>query len=276
MPQPLKGKSALITGATGVIGSAIARAFAREGCALILSGRSKEKLDELSGEIPGAEVVAADVSVQADIDALFSHLGKLDILVCSHGTYGEIGPFAESDPAQWMEAIKANLFGTVLCIRHALPLLQKSQRGKIITFAGGGEGALPNFSSYAASKSGVLRLTETLSKEDGFNSIDINAISPGAVKSGLTEALLAAGEKKAGIEMYQKNIQQIEEGGESPEKAAALAVFLASEQSSGLTGKNLSAIWDNWKDIPKYLKDIMESDVYSHRRIKPKDRGYDW
>ncbi len=276
MEQLFKGKRALITGATGVIGSAIARTFAAQGCVLVLSGRSKEKLDALAKEIPGSVVVACDVSVEAQVRALFGRVDKLDILVCAAGAYGDIGPLAESNASEWMRAIAVNLFGTVLCIQRALPMLQKSKRGKIITFAGGGEGALPNFSSYAASKAGVLRLTETLAREEAFKNIGINAISPGAVKSGLTEALIAAGEEKAGTEMYQKNVQQMEEGGASPEKAAALAVFLASEASDGLSGKNLSAIWDHWQDIPRHLKDIMESDVYASRRIKPKDRGYDW
>ncbi len=276
MPSSLKGKTALITGATGAIGSAIAYSFAREGCTLILSGRSKEKLDALTKEIPGTAAVAADVSFESDVDALFRDVSALDVLVCAAGTYGEIGPLSESKGADWMRAVSTNLFGTVLCIQRALPLLRKAAHGKIITFAGGGEGALPNFSSYAASKAGVLRLTETLAKEEAFKNIDINAISPGAVKSGLTQALIAAGEEKAGTEIYQKNVQQMEEGGESPEKAAALAVFLASEASNGLSGKNISAVWDSWRDIPKHLKEIMESDVYASRRIKPKDRGYEW
>lgn len=258
----LKGKHALITGHRGAIGAAIASLFVREGCEV-----------ETSGD--------ADVSSQSDIEALMSRVekkfGRLDILVLAAGTNGSVGLFKETSPVEWMHAIETNLLGTMLCIRFALPLLRKSRNAKIITFAGGGEGPLPRFSSYVASKAAVLRLTETLAEELAPG-VDINAISPGLVNSGLAKKLIATGEEKVGTRVYQATQRQLsgEEETVSPEKAAALAVFLASEASNGLSGRNISAVWDNWQDIPKHLAEIMNSDIYTVRRVKPKDRGYDW
>lgn len=276
----LQNKIALITGATGVIGKAIAQHFAKEGAILLLSGRSRDKLEELRKEFGSVEVCQADVSQKSDVVKLVEtaskKFGRLDILVAAAGTYGAIGSIENSEPKEWLKAIQVNLLGTMMSVRYALPLLKKSERGKIITFAGGGEGALPNFTSYIVSKAGILRLTETLAQELKQDKIDINAISPGAVNSGLNQEMLKAGKNKAGEEMYQKALEQIEQGGVSPDKAAELAVWLASDASNGLSGRNISALWDNWRDIPKHLDEIMQSDIYTSRRIKPKDRGYDW
>ncbi len=281
----LKSKTALITGATGIIGNAIARAFAEEGCDLILSGSSQKKTDALQEQFfpfPNVKVktICANVSNKKSMQLLFKKITKdfesIDILVTAAGTYGAIGAIGQIEPEEWLEAIRVNLLGTFMTIKYALPLLRKSSRAKIITFAGGGEGPLEKHSSYVASKGGVLRLIETLSVE--LSPIEVNAISPGLVTSGLVQQIIDAGPLRAGGKRYREAIEQ--QRGEresiSPEKAAALAVFLASRDSNGISGKNLSAVWDKWYEFPKNKKELMKSDVYNIRRIKPKDRGYDW
>ena len=281
----LKKKKALITGATGVIGKTIAQFFMREGCELILSGRSGRALEKTKQELaPGAHVVthAADVAKIEEVERLMAfadtHFGSLDILATAAGVYGEIGTLEQCDPAKWTEAIRVNFFGTVWCVTYALPLLKKSGRGKIILLAGGGEEPLPHFVSYASSKGAIVRFTESLAAELSDAGIEANAISPGLVNSGFVEDLIAAGQERVGKEGYREAQEQLagRGGTVSPEKAAALAVFLASRRSDGLSGRNVSAIWDNWREIPKHIKEIRKSDIYTWRRVRPKDRGYDW
>ena len=182
----LAGKIALITGANGAIGSMIARAYLAEGSTVILVGRSKEALEKIQIELSSygnTVLYQANVSSPQDIQATFSSIqdryGRLDILVTAAGVYGEIGTLEQCAPECWLEAIMVNLFGTMLCVRSALPLLRKSNGGKIITFAGGGDGSLPHFSSYASSKGAVLRFTESVAAELAGSTITINAISPG-------------------------------------------------------------------------------------------------
>ena len=280
----LKGKTALITGATGVIGNAIAKAFAKEGCDLILSGPSKRKVSALLREFAeyavNVQTICADVSNKKSVQRLCKQAGKtfnkIDIVVTTAGIYGAIGTTDQIEPEAWMEAIKVNLLGTFMTIKYSLPFLRKSRRGKIIALAGGGEGALANRSSYVSSKGGVLRLVETLAGE--LAPIDINAISPGSVVSGFVDDLVKAGPERLGKERYAEALKQKRGATSStpPEKAAALAVFLASPESNGISGKNISAAWDQWQEFPKHKKELMKSDVYTMRRIKPKDRGYDW
>lgn len=281
----LDNKIALITGANGVIGSTIARFYMAEGGKVILVGRTVEALEKVRAGLAQygmADLYRADVANPGDVQRVFSAVqeqyGKLDILVSAAGVLGEVGTLEQCDPERWLEAIKINLFGSMLCVKYALPLLRKSAHGKIITFAGGGDGPMANFSSYVSSKGAVLRFTETIAAELKGEHIDINAISPGLVNSGFVEDLLKAGEERVGRERYREAQHQLvgQGGVVSPEKAAALAVFLASERSNGLSGKNISAVWDHYEDIPEHLAEITQSDIYNWRRIKPKDRGYDW
>ncbi|KKS96855.1 MAG: dehydrogenase [Candidatus Giovannonibacteria bacterium GW2011_GWB1_43_13] len=264
----MKNKKALITGGNGVIGRTIAEFFEREGCDVITASRS--------GSYPVD--VANPESVKSLMNLVEKKFGGLDILVTAAGTYGEIGSLEKCDEDKWFDAVKTNLWGTFLSIKHALPLLKKNSGGKIIAFAGGGDGPLPNFTSYASSKGGVLRLVESLAQEFLPYSIDINAISPGLVNSDFQQELIKAGPERAGGEKYKVALKEASGEAEtvSPERAAGLAVFLASEKSNGITGKNISAVWDKWEEFPNHLEHIKKSDIYNLRRVRPKERGYDW
>jgi 3-oxoacyl-[acyl-carrier protein] reductase len=143
----------------------------------------------------------------------------------------------------------------------------RQRRGKIINLSGGGATSpLPNFSAYAASKAAIVRLNETLAEEvKGFN-IQVNAIAPGAVNTRLVDEILAAG-PAAGEEMLARTRRQKETGGVPPEQAAALAVFLASEESDGLSGRLISAVWDDWQSMNSHIDQIMASELYTLRRV---------
>ena len=281
----LDGKVSIITGGSGGIGRTIAKAFAREGARLVLNSRTKPALTATKNDIPGdnsaakVEIFPADISQEKNAQALInfalSKFGTVDILVNCAGVLGPVGLSSEVDSKKWLEAVQINFCGTFLCTKAVLPVMIKKQKGKIINFSGGGAvSPRPRFSAYSASKAAVVRLTETLSMEVSEHNIDINAIAPGAVNTKLLEEVLAAGEA-AGVELA-KAIKQKKSGGTPPEKAAELAVFLASSESNGLTGRLISAVWDNWQEIPKHLPEIIASDVFTMRRIIPKDRGFDW
>lgn len=276
MPK-LENKKAVILGGSRGIGKAIAGAYLKEGAQVFLVARNA---DELHGALQdlaqwgSATSAAADVSRQEDMQHVAEQIGHLwgnvDILVNGAGIYGPIGPLTEIDPGEWKKTIDINLFGTFLATRAFAPLM-KVHGGSIINFVGGGEGPYSNFSAYASSKGGVARFTETAAAELASSKIRVNAIAPGAVNTKFLDDLLAAGPEKAGKDTYEKSIKQKESGGISPEKAAALCIFLASDASIGLSGKILSVVWDHYEDFPKNMKEIMSSDVYTMRRVKPKE-----
>jgi len=273
----LKNKIAIITGAGGGIGSTIAETFAREGCSLILIDRAKETLDRVSKELEKYNCeslletcdVCSKREVDNTVDVAFKKFSKIDILVNTAGIQGPIGLFANNDINKWIETINVNLNGTVLFIKAVLPIMIKQGWGKIINFSGGGAfNPRPNFSAYATSKAAVVRLTETLAEELKEYNIQVNAISPGAVNTRMLAEVLEAGPEVAGAEFYEKAKKQKEEGGDPPQLAADLILFLCSEKSYNLTGKIISAKWDNWREWDKEkIKKIMASDLYTLRRI---------
>jgi len=266
------------------IGKGIAAGFAKEGAHLVLVARNSPGLEIAKKEVGShgtrIEIFPADVSrekeVKSVVDFTLEEFGTIDILVNCAGIYGPIGFVTDIDTEKWLEAININLCGTFICIKAVLPTMLKRKKGKIINLSGGGAASpFPRFSAYGTSKAAVVRLTETLAQEVKEYNIDVNAIAPGPVNTRLLDQALEAGEA-AGKEFLAKSIKQKQEGGVPPEKVAELAIFLASPESDGLSGRLISLLWDNWRDAPTHLNEIMSSDVYTLRRIIPQERGYDW
>lgn len=245
--------------------------FARQGATLVLCSRTREEVEKVTAKtmMTSDQIVArqADVSdsrqVENMVTEVISRFGRIDVLVNNAGVYGPIGPFWKNHLALWREAIATNLFGAVHCTWAVVPHMISSQRGKIINLAGGGEGAFPRFSAYACSKSAIVRLTETLAEELKEYNIQVNAIAPGPVNTRLLDQVLAAGEE-AGTH-YHKARRQKASGGVPPERAARLAAYLASGDSNGLTGRLLSAVWDDWESLDTGR--VANTSLYQVRRI---------
>lgn len=284
----LRGRSAIVTGASQGLGLAIARRFVEAGANVLLAARGAERLRQAEEELkrnarPGQIVVgqAGDISLPADCQAIVSRarqaLPDLTVLVNNAGVYGPIGRIEDNDWDEWARAIQINLFGTVLMCRAVLPHLREQGYGKIINLSGGGAtAALPRFSCYAASKAAVVRFTETLAEEVREYHIDVNAIAPGALNTRLLDQVLAAGPEQAGQAFYERSLKQQVDGGIPLDKGAALAAFLASDASDGISGRLLSAVWDNWTELPARQQHLAKSDIFTLRRIVPEDRGQKW
>jgi 3-oxoacyl-[acyl-carrier protein] reductase len=281
----LENRIAIITGANRGLGEAIARAFASEGASLLLAARDVELLQKVAESLPrpveqNIEYLVADVSksedAQAIVDRAIKEFGRVDILVNNAGVYGPMGRFEENDWQQWCDAISVNLFGTVLLSRAVASVMRKQNYGKIINLSGGGATApLPRFSAYAASKAAVVRFAETIAHELAGSHIDVNVIAPGALNTRLLDQVLETGPEQVGEDFYRRAIEQRHSGGASLETAAELAVFLASAESDGITGRLISAVWDDWRNFPLQRDRIKDSDVFTLRRIIPQDRGWE-
>jgi NAD(P)-dependent dehydrogenase (short-subunit alcohol dehydrogenase family) len=284
----LQSRSAIITGANQGLGLAIARTFVAQGASVFLCARNAALLEqarvELAALASSDQVVAAhaaDVSRRADVEQLVGTalqlFPRLHILVNNAGVYGPKGTIEEVDWDEWVGAIEINLHGSVLMCRAALPHLKSQGYGKIIQLSGGGATSpLPCISAYAASKAAIVRFAETLAEEVREYHIDVNAIAPGALNTRLLSEVLEAGPARVGQAFYERAVKQKAQGGTPLERGADLAVFLASAASDGITGKLLSAVWDPWESLPQHLDDLRKSDIYTLRRIVPKDRGMGW
>lgn len=273
----LEKKVAIVTGGGRGIGRAIALTFAQEGADVVVTSRTPAEIEATTAEIKvqkrRALAIPGDVSNPQDVTAFVERsvreFGTVHILVNNAGVQGPIGPLVNNDVEHWMQTIQINLVGTFLCCRAVLPVMIQQGWGKIINLSGGGATSpRPYFTAYAASKAAVVRLTETLAEEVKEYNIQVNAIAPGAVNTHMLDQILAAGEA-AGEKALGDARRQLETGGTSPEKATALAVFLASDESDGLTGKLISALHDDWQGWRVNLAEVMSSPMYTLRRLDP-------
>jgi 3-oxoacyl-[acyl-carrier protein] reductase len=273
----------LITGASRGLGQAIAREFWKRGASLALVARHRAALEDAAAQLPPSgtqtvEIIPADLSDPGSpaflTEALRAKWQRLDALINNAAVTGPIGRVWENDWEEWQRTLQVNLLAPVALCRLAIPWMRRG--GAIVNLSGGGAtGPRANFTAYGTAKAALVRFTETLAQEAAPLGIRVNAIAPGAMNTEMLEAVLRAGAGHAGPE-YERAVAQKQKGGQAPDQAAALAWFLASRESEGITGRLISAAWDPWERLAAHAGELGGSDIYTLRRITPEDRGKQW
>ncbi len=285
----LSNTKAIITGGSRGMGKEIAEHFITEGSDVVICSRNSYNLHNVFKEFHKKfkkqntviSAIQCDVSIKEEVDIFinksFEEMENINTLVLNAGVYGPMGPTESVSLDDWIDAINVNLYGVLLPCRALIPHLKQQKYGKIIILSGGGAtNPLPNISAYAASKAAVIRLMETLAEELKPWNIDVNAIAPGPLATDMVDEVLKAGPDKVGKEFYEKNVKWKTTGATPLRLGAQLAVYLASKESDGITGKLISAQWDNWREMHTHLEELKNSDIYCLRRITPKDRDKTW
>jgi len=240
MSSRLKNKIAIVTGAGSGIGRACAAALAREGAKVALVGRRPQRLDAVAREIgDSALVLAADISKKLEIDRVVEQtvgrFGGLNVLLNNAGVL-HVGNAEEITEAQWDETFNINVRGLWLLSRAVLPPMRKAGGGSIINIASvlGINGAR-NRASYAPSKGAVVLLTKCMAIDHGPENIRVNAICPAFVETDLTAAIINKAPDPEAVRQERIGVHPIGRLGK-PEDIAGLAVYLASDESSWVTG----------------------------------------
>ena len=260
----------VVAGASRGIGAAVRRQLESHGHEVWSLARNPAESERST---------RCDVSVWNDVATARDLVGAswlhVDAVLCVAAIQGAIGPAMAADPAAWSATVRVNLDGTYFVIRAFWELLRCApRRGKIICFSGGGATkARPNFSAYAASKTGIVRLVETLAEEWKDLPVDINAIAPGAINTAMTGETVRLGPERAGRVEFEAAQRQLESGGQPIEKALGLVEFLLSEKSDGITGRLLSAQWDDWASLGTHTAALAAGEIFQLRRILPAERG---
>ncbi len=276
-PVPLADSVAVVTGASRGFGRAIAGALAARGVRVALVARESEELRAAEAELPGSYAVPADFAHSGGADgaarACLNHFGRIDVLVNNAAIQGAIGPFVAEGGTDWEAVFRVNLFAPVNLTRLLLTGMIERGFGRIINISGGGAtGPRPDFAAYGASKCALVRFTETLAQELSGTGVTANAVAPGAMNTRMLAEVLAAGPDRARHEFTAAE-KRAGTGGASPEAAAELVAWLASAASDGISGRLLSAVWDDWSNLPERTEQLATSDIYTLRRITPDDRG---
>jgi 3-oxoacyl-[acyl-carrier protein] reductase len=280
-------RTCLITGASRGLGEALARELWAREWNLVLVARDAGALDRLAASLGGGRdgriVAVAEDLAREDADARIrarteDAVGRIDALVHNAAIQGPIGELVSNGWYDWEQALRVNLLAPVALTRACVPLMTPGgTRRKILFVSGGGATApRPRFSAYATAKSGLVRFAETIAQELASRGIDVNCVAPGAMASAMTDAVLQAGPDVAGPREFDAARQLRRAEGGTFHRAVGLCCFLLSPASDGITGKLLSAAWDPWERFAELRDAIMDSDVYTLRRIVPKDRGLPW
>jgi 3-oxoacyl-[acyl-carrier protein] reductase len=235
----LTDKTALVTGATGGIGGAIARALHGQGAAVAISGRQRDKLEQLAGELGArAHVVPCDLANKAQVaqlvDEATAKLGRLDILVNNAGLTKD-NLFMVMKDEQWDEVIAVNLTATFMLMRAAVRAMMRARTGygRIINISSvSGILGNPGQGNYAASKAGIIGMSKSLAREVASRGITVNCIAPGFISTPMTAAL---NEKQVGA--IKEAIPAQKFG--VPEDVATAVVYLASPEAAYMTGQTL-------------------------------------
>jgi len=242
----LKGKVALITGGGSGIGTAIAERFVADGAKVCITGRRKEKLEEVAKSLPSGSVVICqgDVSKEEDVKRMVETTmkfgGKIDVLVNNAGI-NHPAPIAELDLKLWEHVIAINLTGPFLLTKAVVPHMLKVGGGSIINIASlGGLRCLPGMPAYCSSKAGLIMLTQQAALEYGSKNIRSNVVCPGGVSTDMTVKDFGEFGRMLGIE-HNTFINQIAQEipmrrFAAPSEIGGLCSYLASDDSSFMTG----------------------------------------
>jgi 3-oxoacyl-[acyl-carrier protein] reductase len=234
----LTGKRALVTGASGAIGGAIARAFHKQGAMVALSGTRREALDALAGELgTGAFVTPCDLGDKEQVEKLVPDAeaalgGEIDILVNNAGLNRDM-LFARMSDEDWQKVIDVNLTAAFRLSRAVLRGMMRKRAGRIISITSVvAVVGNPGQGNYSASKAGLIGMTKSLAAEIASRNVTVNCVAPGFTASAMTEAL---NDKQKVMIMERVPVRRLG----TPAEIASAVVYLASDEAAYVTGQTI-------------------------------------
>jgi 3-oxoacyl-[acyl-carrier protein] reductase len=275
----LSGKVAVVTGASRGIGLYMCELLGGQGASLAMCARNADALEGAKRgliEKYGVKVFAmpVDVSdasaVRGFAEQVTEELGPVDILVNNAGMLGPVGALQNIDLGSWKYALEVNVMGVVNMTSAFLPGMVAKKGGSVINLSGAGVGGpkpWPRISAYSTSKAAVVSLTESLALEAAEHGVRVNAVAPGGLETGFMDAVIDAGPEVAGQGLYEAMQKLPAANGDALDRFGALVVYLVSERGAWVTGRLLSARWDDEQKLEKMRDEISDSSLLQLRRI---------
>jgi len=273
-----------ISGASGFAGLMLTEHLANQGKDLLLSGRDKNRLQELVQDLSKRYPNQHFQAFQCDLASPEAWKSAIELLngftVCEYincsGIQGKLGPSAEIEYEEMNTVFNVNLFSSICFTNYFANKLKENDKLTIIHFSGGGSTSpRPLFLSYSLSKTSLLRFIENFAVENLNENIKINAIAPGVMPSKMQTEVIE-NETLHDSKDYMTSFNSLSDKNYDSTKFLHLCDFLLSDKSKGITGKLISAEWDNWAEWPNNLNKLKNTDLYTLRRITCRDRGQQW
>ena len=273
----------LITGANGFLGQHLSKFYLEKNFSLILLARSfdegfKDFLlnnsnDNNTVDFFICNLLDENTTIKA-IDSIKAKYQSINVLINNAATQEPINYAEDMDIDDWRRSIELNLNIPVKFSIEMIPLLKKNDFSSIINISGGGATSpRVQFSAYAAAKSALVRFTEVISLELEKYNIHVNSIAPGIMPSRMMQDI-QSNEKVN--ENEKKVADQSLDNAFDIHEVLELFYFLSTKASEGITGRLISAKWDNWKYWPNNIEELKNNDLYTLRRIIAKNKGFNW
>ena len=243
----LEDRRIVVIGASGGLGRATVEELRRQGGRIVGTGRNEERLRAVADL--GAEPLSLDLhdpaapaTLRARIDERFG--GVLDGLVLAAGSLGPIGPTRNVDLEETARTFSEHTLAGLAVVQACAGALDASKAPSVVMFSGGGAtSSFPRYTAYSLAKVAVVRLVENLAAEE--TSWKVNAVAPGFVATGIHEATFVAGPDAVGA-FFDETQQRLTDP-TPPSAAAELVAFLLGDESAGISGRVISAVWDDWR-----------------------------
>jgi short-subunit dehydrogenase len=273
-----------ISGATGFVGLKLTEHLAGQGKNLLLSARDGNQLKEITGAISKSYPQQNFQWFTCDLtspESWESAVGKLknftvDQYINCSGFQGQLGLGLDISFQDMKSVFNVNLFSSIFFTNYFSKSLRMGDKLSIIHFSGGGStSSRPQFMSYSLSKTSLLRFVENFAQENLNANIKINAIAPGVMPSKMQEEIIGNLNLRDSKD-YAVAFKSLSNKNFDWTNLISLCDFLLTEKSDGISGKLISAEWDNWTEWPNHLEELKNSDLYTLSRIVGRDRGQEW
>lgn len=273
-----------VSGVTGYVGLRIAEHMASQGKDLLISARDENKLQDIVTKISNQypqQIIRGFTCNLADPEAwqlateILHDFTVGEYINCS-GIQGQLGPSSKLSYEEMKVVFNVNLFSSIFFTNYFANKVRERDKLSIIHFSGGGSTSpRPLFMSYSLSKTSLLRFIENFATENWTGNIKINAIAPGVMPSKM-QVEIVENESLRQSKDYVISLKSLSDQKYDTTKILSLCDFLLTDRSEGITGKLISAEWDNWAEWPNHVDEFKNSDLYTLRRITARDRGQEW
>lgn len=261
-------KHILVTGASKGLGYAVATDLSSQG--YVVTGWARNSMVEPSRL--NFDLSSIDVSDHKDVSEGFERAvaknGLLTSVINCAGVLGPIGSAMNNQAQAWTDAININLIGTFNVFSLGAKHLEMDGASLIALSGGGATKSMPNFSAYAASKSGVVRFVETLADELENSETNVFAVAPGAMPTDMINEVLDSPIENVGREYYREMQKVSEENEQVLTNAVEFISYLVNKNPNDLSGRLISAVWDDWKKWNAMNEaPMMSKDMFKLRRV---------